>query len=469
MNPTKRGLIFGATALAALLSGGPAAGQTPNTADPVTTPKLIFIHHSTGEAWLGDGHGQLGLWLRDHNYFVSDTNYGWGPLDEDSGGSIGDNTDIGHWYNWFSGPHHDTYLSALFAEFGQNSSYSRLTDDPAPTDENRIVMFKSCFPNSGLGGSSSDPIPAIEENPLRGQGYWDDAHTLSNAKGIYLDLRDAFASRPDKLFVLIVQPPLVAGDTDPTRAGNARNLANWLVSDYRATYPHPNLLVFDFFNVLTSDGGTTRINNPNVNDLGWSDGNHHRWQAGALQHMTTVAYNMSAYASGSGDSHPTAAGDRKATGEFGPLLNIAYHCWNGDGGCLRITGSAPVRVPGTLVPTGATTVDDGASIVVSWDAQHCPSKGYHLLYGQGSGLAAWSTSGGLCNLGTTGTFAWNSVPPPESANGFVWFLVVGDDGAGSGIEGSWGITTAGDERGGATPSGRCGMTAKNSSLACQAL
>ena len=66
-------------------------------ADSVTPPaqpvRLIFIHHSTGENWLADGNGGLGVALRDNNYFVSDTNYGWGP------DSIGDATDIGNWYS----------------------------------------------------------------------------------------------------------------------------------------------------------------------------------------------------------------------------------------------------------------------------------------------------------------------------------------------------------------------------------
>jgi hypothetical protein len=50
--------------------------------------RLIFIHHSTGENWLRDDYGELGKALSENNYFVSDTNYGWGPE------GIGDRTDI---------------------------------------------------------------------------------------------------------------------------------------------------------------------------------------------------------------------------------------------------------------------------------------------------------------------------------------------------------------------------------------
>jgi len=118
---------------------------------------------------------------------VSDTNYGWGPADADAGsGRIGDHTDIGHWYNWFSGSHRDQYTSALYSESSQNCSYSRPGNDPG--GQNQIVIFKSCFPNSQLGGSLADPVPAIANNPLRGQDCGSSAHTIANAKGIYIEL-----------------------------------------------------------------------------------------------------------------------------------------------------------------------------------------------------------------------------------------------------------------------------------------
>ena len=146
-------------ALALALAAVPAAGAV-NTAPPASPVKLVFIHHSTGQAWLDDGHGRLGIALRDNGYFVSDTNYGWGP------DSIGDTTDIGHWWTWFRGPSAGTYMTALYAESGQNCSYSRLATDPGGANE--IVLFKSCFPNSQLSGSDADPVPLIADNPLKG-------------------------------------------------------------------------------------------------------------------------------------------------------------------------------------------------------------------------------------------------------------------------------------------------------------
>jgi hypothetical protein len=306
-----KGHFFSFALILILMSGllGSTIPQTGLNPNPPEQPvKLIFIHHSTGEDWLRDDYGGLGTALRANNYFVSDTNYDWGP------DSIGSSTDIGHWYTWFRGAHSSTYLAALFTEYAQHASYARLAADPG--GENEIILFKSCFPNSALQGSLGDAIPAIESNNLRGQPAGSDEHTLSNAKGIYIDLLKYFAKHQDKLFVAITAPPLIDG----TYANNARAFNNWLVNDWLAGYPYTNVAVFDYYTVLTSNGG-----NHNKNDLGATTGNHHRLYNGAIQHLTTAGGNTAAYPSG--DDHPSIAGDVKATAEFLPLLNIFYHRW----------------------------------------------------------------------------------------------------------------------------------------------
>jgi len=68
--------------------GEPSDGQSePKPAGEEGAPtgaghdglKLVFIHHSSGENWLSDENGGLGPALMEHGYFVSDTNYDWGP------------------------------------------------------------------------------------------------------------------------------------------------------------------------------------------------------------------------------------------------------------------------------------------------------------------------------------------------------------------------------------------------------
>lgn len=288
----------------------PIDSQPPDTAPiidievpaPDHPVKLIFIHHSSGENWLSDDNGGLGIALADNNYFLSDTNYGWGPVDDVLGGPIGDNTDIGHWWNWFRGPSSGKIMNAVYAESGQNSGYSR-GDDPG--GENEIVMFKSCFPNSNVEGSPDDP-PTTGNNPLEGAGLSD--LTVGNAKALYLDLLEYFGTHTDKLFVAITAPPLLESETSPAAAANARALNTWLVEEWLTDYPHSNVAVFDFYNVLTSDG------------------NHHRVRDGQVEYITDQGSNTSAYAA-DGDSHPTYAGNQKATGEFVSMLNLFYQNW----------------------------------------------------------------------------------------------------------------------------------------------
>ncbi len=279
--------------------------------------KLIFLHHSCGGNWLADDHGGLGIALRDRRYFVSDTNYNWGP------DSIGSHTDIGDWWRWFvdtdGRPSSEAVTAALYAESGQNCPYSRLNRDPG--GENRVVMFKSCYPNSNLGGSPDDP-PTTDDNPLRGQSCGSEHHTVGNAKGISIELRSYFATRQDKLFIAITAPPMCEASTFPEQAANARALNNWLVNEWLADYPYANVAVFDFHNVLTSNGGDAQ-----TNDVEQAEGNHHRLSGGVPDHSQTVGNDYAAYGKTPINSHPTPAGNQKATEEFVPLLDFFYKRW----------------------------------------------------------------------------------------------------------------------------------------------
>jgi hypothetical protein len=300
--------------------------DTPQTYPPSPTSpvKLIFIHHSTGGMWLADEYGGLGKALMANNYFVSATNYGWGP------NNIGDRTDIVNWPEWFTSADRDTYKDALINENGKNfgdfGKWSRLKKDPG--GENQIIVFKSCFPNSDMGGSPDDqPADVINDQ-------W----TVSNAKAIYNDLLTYFSSRQDKLFIVITAPPLGEGDystgdlTADQRSSNARAFNNWLMNYWLADFPYNNVAVFDYYNVLTSNGSERRTDitktNNEPNDASREDGNHHRWWNGAIQHIQTVDNNYSAYPNASpGDSHHTAIGQQKATDEFVLLLNYYYNKW----------------------------------------------------------------------------------------------------------------------------------------------
>lgn len=300
---------------ASLVSPTPALDPKP----PVQTVKLLFIHHSTGENWLRDDYGGLGQALEDNNYFVSDTNYGWGP------DAIGDRTDIPNWTEWFASAQSPTIMKAVFKESGQNSAYTRLSNDPG--GENIIIMFKSCFPNSALEGNPNDaPDP-------------DGSLSVGHAKYVYNQILPYFASRPDKLFIIITAPPL----SDGTYARNARGFNNWLVNDWLAEngYTLNNVGVFDFYNVLTAKQA------------------HHWYKDGEIQH---IVQNKNTLAYPSGDDHPNVVGSRKASDEFLPLLNIYYNRWAGSGKLSQPTNSSimPTRDAGSGSPAPAGETGEGA-------------------------------------------------------------------------------------------------------------
>ncbi len=248
---------------------------------PTSQPiPLVFIHHSCGENWLSDENGGLAEELAKNNYFVSDTNYGWGP------DGIGDRTDITNWTEWFCSPQSSQILKSLYKEKESRSPYSRTNSDPG--GENRIIMFKSCFPNSNLQGSPSDK--AKKTGDL----------SVGNAKAVYEQLLNYFITRPDKLFVVITAPPL----QDAGNAENARAFNRWLVKEWLSKYKGKNVFVFDFYNILTD---------PN---------NHHRIHNGKIEYSTDSGGDILFYPSE--DTHPSVEGNKKATAEFITLLN--YYC-----------------------------------------------------------------------------------------------------------------------------------------------
>ncbi|QTA91864.1 hypothetical protein [Desulfonema magnum] len=339
--------------------GNPYASFAADNPNPPSSPvKLIFIHHSTGGHWLADSnndgpYGGLGTVLRDNNYYVSATNYCWGP-DE-----IGSRTDIINWPEWFTGSNRDNIMNAVYDETGQNftdcdggnfGSWPRLSSDPG--GENEIIMFKSCFPNSDLYGDPND-LPLSSPN---------DQFTVANAKAVYNNLLTYFETRQDKLFVIITAPPMsqegyTANDVSTPaseRAANARAFNNWLRNDWLGSYPCKNVAVFDYYNVLTSNGG-----NSETNDTGQESGNHHRWHGGQVQHTQSVSNNYSAYPSvvspDWADDHPTTEGQQKATAEFADLLNVFYHRWKDGGTGSTTTSTTPGTTTTTVITITTTT------------------------------------------------------------------------------------------------------------------
>ena len=325
-----------------------AQSSNLNTTPPSTPVRLVFIHHSVGEGWLADYSGNLIGWLNAHNYFVSDTYYGWGPPynpdDPADTSTIGDHTDIGYWYDWFLGGRRDIFLAELYSTnhltTGEGSN-----SIPQPAGDNTMVLFKSCFISGYLitGNPGDPPRQSSSENPnpIWSVSSGNPEYTVSNIKGMYRDLLAYFAAHQDKLFILITTPPSSYDDPELTRssAERLRAINTWLVHHWLDSYPYNNVAVFDYYNVLTSNGGNFAIN-----DLGADSGNHHRLRNVMVQHVVGLNNNYSAYCEAS-DSHPDGAGHQKAAAEFVPLLNVVYNAWKGAGARPFFMGRSPETEP----------------------------------------------------------------------------------------------------------------------------
>lgn len=281
---------------------------TPDATPPVSTVRLVYVHHTDGTSWLSTADGALGDTLGANNYFVRDVTLAWNAPQNPG---IGSQIDIGHWHTWFVNETiqgngisvRDNITGELYITNSKIAAYTPITDPGGP---NEIVMIMSSYLNSGIKSDNGQPPTA-----LYGQPASNTAHTLPNCQEVYRQILAYFKTQPDKLFVVIAAPPLVTGQTLLTDAANARTLNDWLVNNWlvEGGWEKKNVAVFDFFNVLTHED------------------NHHRLNAGVIEHINTNGDNFSDYGTGGSDSTPTQAGNLRGTAELPALLNVAFNRW----------------------------------------------------------------------------------------------------------------------------------------------
>lgn len=266
-------------------SNNPVApwGGPVNTANPSTTVKLIFMHHSTGCGWISTGNGNLGTSLNAANIFTNETNYDWdfATVTASCTAPIGDHTDTWDWPCWFN----DTTMPGVYAATDRTYNCYSTNTMADPGGENEIIMFKSCYPLSEVGDDITDE------------------------QAIYNGLLTYFSAHTDKMFVLIIPPPMQV-ISNPVKT---RELAQWLadrVNGWLKNYTSGNVFAFDYYNVLTHPD------------------NHHYVSGGYEYHVVANSQNTLYYPTG--DDHPNTIGQQKATNEFVPLLKAWWHQWKGN-------------------------------------------------------------------------------------------------------------------------------------------
>lgn len=228
-------------------TGPPTGGGTGATATD-----LVFIHHSVGNNWLGDSL-HAALLAKSYITEVNEITYGSDAVPDtnrpDSLGSVpGDSTDMHDWVHWFN-----DYLGGILVH-----------DQDAKADPvNRIVMFKSCYPNSKILGADTEPGDpfSTDQTMANYRAVYRHASVpgsiYQNGGQAYWALEDVFEAHPNTLFIPVTAPPLSYGPPDRTnddQGHRAREFNNWLKNDwlpsYRTRTGLDNVAVFDLFDVL---------------------------------------------------------------------------------------------------------------------------------------------------------------------------------------------------------------------------
>jgi len=179
---------------------------------------VIFLHHSTGQNLIEQGgvreaFATAGYDFWDHGY-------------NDQGLTRPDGTAAGYSYNIPSDNTDPDGLARIFAQHVYELPVNALSG----LFQHEVIAFKSCFPVSNIISDEQ----------------------LETYKTYYLSMRDVMDQHPDKIFIIVTQPPLNPAATDAAAAARARALSEWLSSP-EYLRGHPNVFCFDFFNYLAED------------------------------------------------------------------------------------------------------------------------------------------------------------------------------------------------------------------------
>lgn len=205
---------------------------------------VIFLHHSVGENLIAQG--QVREQFSAAGYHFWDQDYNWKGLHDPYGQATGysynipgDNTDPDGLLGIFSQPVFDLPLNTLSGLM-----------------QHEVIAFKSCFPASAI----------ISDAQLADHQAW------------YLKIREFMVQHPEKLFIVVTQPPLNPAETSPEAATRARAFADWLKSD-EFLQGQRNIVTFDLFDRLAES-------NPQAADANMLRQNY---RVGADSHPTPTA------------------------------------------------------------------------------------------------------------------------------------------------------------------------------------
>ena len=208
---------------------------------PLEGTPIIFLHHSTGGViW----EGGVESWIQDYN------------ADHSTDYAIVERAFPGEGYPWNNYPY--DYWN-IWVEHEGERRYKKQDTLEILTPDYELIVWKQCFPVSGMVADSGDPDISSE------------VKSAENYKLQYQALKEKMHQFPETNFLVWTGAALVAEATDAESAQRAEAFFDWVIEDWDE--PGDNIFIWDFWQLETEGG----------------------------------LYLLDEYAAGPGDSHPTSA------------------------------------------------------------------------------------------------------------------------------------------------------------------
>lgn len=201
--------------------------------------KILFLHHSTGDAiWKGGSRSieikgihigaeyDVPKWFTNYNktkgtsYQITAMNF---PNAEP--------------YGWHNYPY--DYYNIWVKNAGEKAYMSEPTLEML-TKEYNVIIFKHCFPVSGL---SSDTMKIEIDSPEK---------TIENYKLQYIALKQKLLQFPDTKFILWTGAVMVQSQLSESNAKLAKSFFDWVRTTWDTE--NDNIFLWDFYELETEGG-----------------------------------------------------------------------------------------------------------------------------------------------------------------------------------------------------------------------
>jgi hypothetical protein len=202
--------------------GGTSASGGSSGGGPGPNAKILFLHHSTGGVIWGGG---VADWIDTYNstngtsYAISEQAFPDAP------------------YPWANYPY--DYWNIWISHAG-NASYEGNPTLEMLTPDYQVIVWKHCFPVSGVGPDTGSPSVSSESK------------TLENYKLQYAALKDKMHAFPSTTFIVWTGAALKQSETNAEDAQRAKDFFDWVKGSWDEK--GDNIFVWDFWQLETGGG-----------------------------------------------------------------------------------------------------------------------------------------------------------------------------------------------------------------------